>query len=448
MDKKVSPVLLLAILAIGIQGFVDIFLGTALNVSFHNIANDFHKNLSTVQWLSSGVMITATITTLMGPWLTQRITIKQQFFIISIISMIGVILDAVATQFGLILIGRLFQGLGGGLGITLMFSVIFQQVPLAKRGAMMGLGGLLISFAPVLGPALSGWLNDHWSWHAVFWLVLPLQVIALIVGSLTIKQVVSTTRPFFDARGWFILVVFFITGLVGIERLISSGVTLYNIIFIVLFSLSGGFYYWHQRVIKTPIINIDVFRQNIFTLGFIAAFGAQLVLLTYIATTPLLIQTLTERTATFSGLIVLPGAIGNAVMSYIGGILYDRFGMQLPIMIGTFLLLTGTVMGLLFNTTLWTIVLSITLYQFGAGFWFSTNMTESVSRLPENLQSTGNALFNIGNNYAAAIGTALAIGMLNVVNVNNIYYLNVLRLVLIVITSILVFASMRLQRQN
>lgn len=69
-------------------------------------------------------------------------------------------------------------------------------------------------------------------------------------------------------------------------------------------------------------------------------------------------------------------------------------------------------------------------------------MTESVSRLPENLQSTGNALFNIGNNYAAAIG------MLNVVNVNNIYYLNVLRLVLIVITSILVFASMRLQRQN
>ncbi|GBG96135.1 MFS transporter [Lactococcus termiticola] len=445
MNEKLSPKLLLAILVIGIQGFVDIFLGTSLNVAFPQIVKAFNISLSDVQWLSSGVMIVATISTLIAPWLTQCITVKTQFLIISLVSILGILLDALATEFSLVLIGRLFQGLGGGLGITLMFTVILQQVPLAKRGRIMGLGGLVLSFAPALGPSISGWVNDQWSWQGIFWFVLPLQVLAFLVGILTIQQASELSRPTLDLIGWGTLTLFFLSGLFGIQSLILYGLNLETLIFLGLFVLLGFFYFRHYRQTDQPIVSLAVFRQKLFSLGFASAFIAQLVLLSFLSTTPFLIQANAGQTATFAGLALLPGAIANALLSYVGGILYDRLDRRLPIIIGTVLFLLATTANLLFPSSLWATISSITLFQIGAGFWFSANMTRSISQLDDSLHSTGSALFNIANNYAAAIGTAFATGLLNSLNPASLDLLYLIRFLLIATVIALVVASMKKQ---
>jgi Arabinose efflux permease len=189
IDDKLSPRLVLSVLAIGLLGFTDIMLETALNVSFPMLMTEFKVTSSTVQWLTSGVILLTSMVVILSPWLKKNFTNRSQFIVATVISIVGVLIDAVSNTFVITLSGRLLQGIGGGVGLPLMYNVIFEQVPEKKRGTMVGLGSLIISFAPAIGPAFGGYLTQNYGWHMVFWVVLPVQIGSLILGWATIKQV-------------------------------------------------------------------------------------------------------------------------------------------------------------------------------------------------------------------------------------------------------------------
>lgn len=168
LEKQLTPRLVMSILAIGLLGFSDIMLETALNVSFPVLMKRFNISSNSVQWLTSGVILLTSIVVVLSPWLKKRFTNRSQFIVATIISLIGVLIDATSNNFNLILFGRLLQGIGGGVGMPLMYNVIFEQVPENRRGTMVGLGSLIISFAPALGPAFGGYLTQNYGWHMVF----------------------------------------------------------------------------------------------------------------------------------------------------------------------------------------------------------------------------------------------------------------------------------------
>jgi len=182
VEKKLSARLILSVLAIGLLGFTDIMLETALNVSFPILMTTFNVTSSTVQWLTSGVILLTSMVVILSPWLKKRFTNRSQFIVATLISIAGVLIDAVSHDFSFTLFGRLLQGIGGGVGMPLMYNVIFEQVPENRRGTMVGLGSLIISFAPAIGPAFGGYLTQNYGWRTVFWVVLPVQIGSLILG--------------------------------------------------------------------------------------------------------------------------------------------------------------------------------------------------------------------------------------------------------------------------
>ena len=147
-SEKLSLRLVFSVLAIGILGFTDIMLETALNVSFPILMTEFNVTSNVVQWLTSGVILLTSMVVILSPWLKKNFTNRSQFITATIISLIGVLINAISGDFGWTLFGRLLQGIGGGVGFPLMYNVIFEQVPEKKRGTMVGLGSLIISFAP------------------------------------------------------------------------------------------------------------------------------------------------------------------------------------------------------------------------------------------------------------------------------------------------------------
>lgn len=209
IDDKLSPRLVLSVLAIGLLGFTDIMLETALNVSFPMLMTEFKVTSSTVQWLTSGVILLTSMVVILSPWLKKNFTNRSQFIVATVISIVGVLIDAVSNTFVITLFGRLLQGIGGGVGLPLMYNVIFEQVPEKKRGTMVGLGSLIISFAPTIGPAFGGYLTQNYGWHMVFWVVLPVQIGSLILGWATIKQVSTIKKEKLDIIGWLLLSLFF-----------------------------------------------------------------------------------------------------------------------------------------------------------------------------------------------------------------------------------------------
>ncbi|GMA69477.1 hypothetical protein GCM10025879_07230 [Leuconostoc litchii] len=140
LDKKLSPRLVLSVLSIGLLGFTDIMLETALNVSFPMLMNEFQITSSTVQWLTSGVILLTSMVVILSPWLKKNFTNRSQFVVATIISIIGVLINAVSGSFEITLFGRLLQGIGGGVGLPLMYNVIFEQVPEKNEGQWLGLG--------------------------------------------------------------------------------------------------------------------------------------------------------------------------------------------------------------------------------------------------------------------------------------------------------------------
>src|SRR5690625_5761000 len=105
------------------------------------------------------------------------------------------LIAAVSLNFAFLLIGRIFQGAGAGIMMPLMQTIMFLIFPIERRGAAMGMFGLVTAFAPAIGPSLSGWLVDQYPWRSVFYVVLPIAIINIIAAYFFLKNVTEQTSP-------------------------------------------------------------------------------------------------------------------------------------------------------------------------------------------------------------------------------------------------------------
>ncbi len=413
VETKLSARLILSVLAIGLLGFTDIMLETALNVSFPKLMATFNVTSSTVQWLTSGVILLTSMVVILSPWLKKRFTNRSQFVVATVISLIGGLIDAISNDFGWTLFGRLLQGIGGGVGMPLMYNVIFEQVPENKRGTMVGLGSLIISFAPAIGPAFGGYLTQNFGWHTVFWVVLPIQIGSLVLGWFTFRQISVVVKEKLDWLGWLLLSTFFVAGIFMIERMSTHGFTnIYSLGLFVLMLGSIVSYLLYAKHETAPLLDPRIFKFKTFSLSIAASFVTQAVNLTFNYAIPMALQIVLLKNAQVAGLTLLPGALGYALMAIVSGRLYDRFGAKLPIMIGLSLMLIGTLLMATLPISVGHMTLSFMIVQLGAGFWFGNNMTHAVSHVAVTFQSAGNSIFSATNNYSAAVGIALAAGVL------------------------------------
>src|SRR5699024_6331431 len=111
---------------------------------------------------------------------------------------LGTLLAAVSPSFSILLMGRVLQGAGAGIMMPLLQTIMFLIFPIEKRGTAMGLFGLVIAFAPAIGPSLSGYLVDNYPWRSVFYVVLPIAVINIILAYILLKNVTKQTNPKVD----------------------------------------------------------------------------------------------------------------------------------------------------------------------------------------------------------------------------------------------------------
>lgn len=194
-----------------IAGFIGLFSETALNMALGNLMQEFDVVSSTVQWITTGYLLTMGIlipvTALLIQWLTTR-----QLFITSVLfSIAGVVLSGMAPTFNVLLLGRIVQAIGTGLLIPLMFHTVLIIFPIEKRGLIMGAVGLVMMSAPAVGPAASGLIIEVLSWNWILWFILPFLLFTLVYSYIYVQNVTVLTKPkidvlsihyFIDTRLW------------------------------------------------------------------------------------------------------------------------------------------------------------------------------------------------------------------------------------------------------
>ncbi|WP_147804526.1 MDR family MFS transporter [Alkalicoccus halolimnae] len=412
-DIKKFP--LVAVLLTGT--FVAILNQTLLVTAIPPIMRDLGINANSAQWLNTIFMLVNGIMIPITAFLIGKFTTRKLFMTAMSLFAAGTLIAALSPNFEVLIAGRIVQASGAGIMIPLMQTVLFMIFPVEKRGQAMGLVGMVIAFAPAIGPTLSGWVVDQYPWRTLFYIVLPIALIDLIAAYFLLKNVTKQTFPKIDVLS-IVLSTFGFGGLLYAFSMAGASGWLSAEVIIVMSigAVSLTWFITRQMRLKEPILEFRVFRYSIFTLTnvigivvFMSMIGAATIL-------PIYMQNMLGFSAFESGLMLLPGALLMGFMNPITGRIFDKVGARWLAISGMALL---TVMTFLFTrlTEDTPFVYMATVHAFrmlSLAMVMMPVTTAGLNQLPERLIPHGTAMNNTLRQVGGSLGTAFLVTMMTV----------------------------------
>lgn len=411
MQRKLDAKLICSIFAAGLMSFSGVLIETAGNVTFPVLMNDFHVNMATVQWMTTGYLLVASIIMPLSAYLKRNFSSRKLFVTAAVLFICGLLIDAVANQFIFLVLGRVIQGAGAGIAIPLMFNIILERTPLDKIGLLMGIGTMITAVAPALGPTFGGLVVNTLGWRYIFIFIIPVMIISLIMGLTAITgETGQVKHTKLDVVGFISIALTFIGLIFAFSNL--STILQKPLMFIsplVIGIISLVVFIKHSLNTSDPLINIRVFKKTKFTQGITAYFIFQVNTLGLSFILPNYVQIVNHSTAMTAGLLLLTGGLVGAIMSPISGRLLDNYGAQKPIMTGAVFEIIGGLLYCIFASSLTSgkIILFYAITMLGIGLVMGDTMTASIGQLAESENTDGNGLFNMAQQFAGAVGTAI-----------------------------------------
>jgi EmrB/QacA subfamily drug resistance transporter len=392
--------------------FIAILNQTLMITAIPPIMEEMNITANSAQWLTTVFMLVNGIMIPVSAFLLERFTTRQLFLSAMGIFAFGTLVAGLAPNFEMLLLGRVIQSSGAGVMLPLMQTVFLMIFPVNKRGSAMGLVGLVISFAPAIGPALSGWVTSHYSWRLLFFIILPIAIIDIIIAFFALKNVTETAKTKVDVLS-IILSSFGFGGLLyGFTCAGNLGWTAAStLLWLGIGALALVFFITRQLRLKHPMLEFRVFANSIFPLTviigmitFMGLIGAETII-------PLFMQNMRDFTAFEAGLALLPGALLTGLLSPITGRLFDKFGARWLAFTGL-TIITGSSFALstLSPSTSFTfITVMYSIRMLGLGMVMMPVATAGLNRLPKRLIPHGAAMDNTMKMIAASVGTAILV---------------------------------------
>ncbi|MBY0147532.1 DHA2 family efflux MFS transporter permease subunit [Neobacillus niacini] len=405
-----KPSLIVGLLLAG--AFIAILNQTLMITAIPPIMEEMNVTANSAQWLTTVFMLVNGIMIPISAFLLEKFTTRQLFISAMSVFTLGTIVCGIAPNFEILLLGRVIQSVGAGVMLPLMTTVFLLIFPVNKRGSAMGLVGLVISFAPAIGPALSGWVTSNFSWRVLFFIILPIALIDIVVAFLFLKNVTEISKPKVDIIS-ILLSSFGFGGLLyGFTSAGNYGwshaVTLLSLI---IGGLSLIVFIFRQLRLKHPMLEFRVFTFSMFPfaiaigmISFMGLIGAETII-------PLFMQNMREFSAFEAGLALLPGALISGIMSPIVGRIFDKVGARWLVMIGLTIMMASSFAftTLSPSTTMTYITVLYGIRMFGLSMVMMPVATAALNQLPKRLISHGAAMDNTMKMIAASVGTAILV---------------------------------------
>lgn len=403
------------IAALLIGAFVALLNQTLMNVALPKMMESLSITANTAQWLTTGFMLVNGVLIPISAYLVEKFTTRQLFITAMVLFSIGTLVCAVGPGFETIMVGRVIQAVGAGILMPLMNIVFLRIFPIEERGKAMGLMAVAMIFAPAVGPTLSGWVVQNYSWRVLFYIVLPLAVIATLIGIVGMRNVGKLSTPKLDKSG----VVFSTLGFGGLLYGFSdAGTDGWNSPTVITCLAVGVamfiLFVWRELKADTPLLEFRIFRYNMYSLTTVVNIVVTMAMYAGMILLPIYLQTIRGFTPMRSGLMLLPGAILMGIMSPITGIIFDKIGAKWLAVVGL-LITTATTWEfsqITDSTTYTHLILVYTLRMFGMSMLMMPIMTAGLNQLPQRLNSHGTAMANTLRTVAGALGMALFVSIM------------------------------------
>jgi len=413
MHKR-PPYAMIAILFFG--AFIAFLNNTLLNVALPAIMDEFSVEPAIVQWLTNGYMLVTGILVPASAFFIQRFTNRAIFFSAMSLFTIGTALAAFSPTFGFLIAGRMIQASGSGLMMPLLMNVMLTAFPIERRGTAMGFFGLIMFAAPAIGPTLSGYIVQNYSWRTLFEMILPFAIIVLILAFFKLKNITPNKDIKIDFVSLMFSTIAFSTLLFGFSSAGDKGwqspivysTIIIGAVVLVIFVL-------RQLKLKEPMLQFRIFQFPMFALSAVIMVVVSASMFSGMLLIPIYVQIVREITPFHAGLLMLPGAIVLSIMSPITGRLFDKYGGRILALIGlTITVMTTFLLSKLSLTSgFFYIMFVFTIRMLGMSLVMMPVMTNGLNQLPMSQNPHGTAMNNTIQQISGAIGSAVLITVMN-----------------------------------
>lgn len=412
--ENVNRTALVAILLAG--SFLAILNQTLLITATPHIMLDFNLSESTGQWVTTVFMLVNGIMIPITAFLMETYTTRRLFLTSMAIFIVGTIVCLFAINFPLLMVGRVVQAAAAGIMMPLMMTIFMLIFPIERRGFAMGMAGLVIAFAPAIGPSLAGWLVEMMHWRFLFLIILPLCLIDLIFAYFFMGNIIKRTFPKVDYPS-IVLSIFGFGGILfGFSNVGNYGWIHPNVIISLLVgSITLTIFIVRQLKLDEPILEFRVFKNRTFTLTTIIGMIAFMMLIAAETILPIYMQLMAGFTALESGIMILPGALIMGFMSPIVGKVFDRIGARALLITGLGIITFTTIFftNLSQETSLLFLTVVFGVRMIGIAMVMMPTTTAGLNALPQRLIPHGTAMTNTMRQIAASIGTATLVTVMS-----------------------------------
>ena len=350
--EKLDPQVVKTALILIVGAMAVIFDTTIVSVALHTLSIQLHTSVSTIQWVTTGYLLALGIAVPLSTWGLQRFGGKQLWIFSLAVFLVGSIGASLSWSVGSLIAWRVVQGMGGGLMLPLLTTLIFQAAGGKALGRLVTYVALPALLGPILGPVLGGAILTHLSWRFMFWVNVPFCVVGILLAWRYLKIDASPRpenqaagRPRLDVTGLLLLAPGTCAVLLGLANAgTAAGFAHLNVLVPLLVGVGLLTAFCGYALRKShPLVEIRLLAKRsvgsssavLFFSGF-SLYGAMLLL-------PLYYQDVRGTTALTAGVMLIPQGVGSVLSRTILGSNIDRFGARLIALVGFVMVAAATI---------------------------------------------------------------------------------------------------------
>lgn len=412
--------------------FMAILDNTVVNVALTPMATAFHASLSSIEWVVTGYFLAQAAVIPVSGYFSNRVGIRRLFLACIGFFTVGSLLCGLARDEGMLVAFRVVQGLGGGALVPLAQAIAFQAFPPVERATASAFVGIPVLLAPTFGPTVGGLLTDTFGWESIFFVNVPIGILAVILGLWIIPADPPRARGEAQARFDYVGLGLSIVGVLavvyaftlvsepqpGTETALNPRGTLYGWGYPLVWELVAvgliilaAFAVYELRGSKDPVLDLHLYQRRDFTVGSLVTWCIAMVIFGSLFLIPVFLEQvrIPHLSALDAGLALMPQGLGAAVAVGLSGRLYNQIGPRDLIVAGSVLLVISSWQLANFTPTTdgWTLLPWLAVRGLGFGFTFIPTQTLALQQITGPALAKASSLFGTTRQIASSIGIAI-----------------------------------------
>ena len=401
-----------------LPAIMEIVDTSVANVALPHMQGSLNAGTDEITWVLTSYLVSNAVVLPMTGWLARMFGRKRFLMTCITLFTLASLLCGAAPSLGFLIFFRVLQGAAGGALIPMSQAIMMETFPPYQQGMAMAIFGVGAMFGPIIGPALGGWITDNMNWRWIFYINIPIGIVAVVMATFFIydPSYIRRGKATIDYWGLLLLTV----GLGSLQIVLDKGQQedWFNSSFIVIFAvvtvLALTALLYVELTHPHPVVNLRLFKNVSFSAGNLVMFAVGFCLYSSIMLIPLFLQTLMGYNATMAGMVLAPGGVATLIcMPFVGAII-QRYDGRKVVFTGLIIaaysmhLMQGFTLEAAYRDFVWPrVVLGV-----GLAMIFVPLTTVTLSTISKEEMGNATGIFSLLRNIGGSVGIAISATLL------------------------------------